>query len=99
MKKCPFCAEEIQDQAVFCKHCNSSLVNPAPSKIVKAEKRQESTKDLSSKNLFIIGGGLWVLGIVMQISGLTMLGWLSTVGFIVVIIAVVVYFKEKRNNR
>jgi hypothetical protein len=29
MKQCPFCAEEVQDAAVYCKHCHRNLPGAA----------------------------------------------------------------------
>ena len=35
MKKCPFCAEDIQDAAIKCKHCGEFLNTSTPSHIAE----------------------------------------------------------------
>jgi len=52
MKKCTFCAEEIQDNAIKCKHCGSMLTQTEYTKINKS-KNAKPTKNLLLLLVFI----------------------------------------------
>jgi hypothetical protein len=63
MKKCPYCAEDIQDEAIVCKHCGRDLKSGASQVQLVAPKKQTGCAAWGCLTLILL---VVVTGIVEQ---------------------------------
>lgn len=67
MKKCPYCAEDIQDEALICKHCNREIQQRSQSQVNKNSDTKKILKIAGIVALVLLSIPFWYLTIPVAI--------------------------------
>ena len=89
MKKCPFCAGDIREEAVVCVHCQRALTEAtagSPEAAVESASAPPASPDAPSPTRRWVGVGLVLAGIVAGFLGSPVLTFfLGWVGFVMML--------------
>ena len=85
MKKCPACAEEIQDEAIKCKHCGE----------IFGQSQKDVVEHPSAQNL---GVNPWVIFIGLFLAGLFLSYWMGAIAMwgMIIISSIWVFVDAKK---
>lgn len=72
MKKCPYCAEEVQDEAVKCKHCHEMLVQNSSKPIVLEVATPSTETNGTWTKAKGVGGAMAAVGICLVLFSISM---------------------------
>jgi hypothetical protein len=80
MKKCPYCAEEVQDEAIKCRHCREMLTKEATQPLLPTPNKPEL------KTPYALIAATWTLGI---LSYIPVLNVVASIGMLVTAIMLI----------